>query len=79
MIAGSIIVRYIVLSIMGTLIVRTAVMLNLVSTDPLYQFVLLLQFVVLPAINIGNPTLVTLFSGSKPLVFYLASFIKLMP
>lgn len=35
-------------------IVRGAVYLGLVQSDPLYQFVLLLQFALPPAMNIGK-------------------------
>lgn len=54
MIIGIIIARYIALPLIGTLIVRTAVRFNLVHADPLYQFVLLLQFAVPPAMNMGK-------------------------
>ncbi|XP_074368974.1 protein PIN-LIKES 3-like [Apium graveolens] len=56
MILGIIFVRYIALPIIGTLVVRTAVKFNLVHADPLYQFVLLLQFAVPPAMNMGTIT-----------------------
>lgn len=46
--------RYIVLPLTGILIVRGAVKFGLVESDPLYMFVLLLQFAVPPAMNIGK-------------------------
>ncbi|KAJ3677672.1 hypothetical protein LUZ60_003396 [Juncus effusus] len=55
-IAGVIIVRYILLPVIGTLIVKSAVRLGLVNSDPLYQFILLLQYAVPPAMNIGTMT-----------------------
>ncbi|XP_022132393.1 protein PIN-LIKES 3-like [Momordica charantia] len=48
--------RYIVLPLTGILIVRGAVKFGLVESDPLYMFVLLLQFAVPPAMNIGTIT-----------------------
>ncbi|KAK1400285.1 Auxin efflux carrier [Heracleum sosnowskyi] len=56
MVIGIIVARYIALPIIGTLVVRTAVKFNLVHADPLYQFVLLLQFAVPPAMNMGTIT-----------------------
>lgn len=53
---GIIVARYIALPLIGTFIVQAAVKLNLVPADPLYQFVLLLQFAVPPAMNIGTIT-----------------------
>ena len=52
-IIGIMAIRYIVLPLTGIGIVKSAVRLGLVHRDPLYQFVLLLQFAVPPAINIG--------------------------
>ncbi|KAL8149990.1 hypothetical protein AgCh_006849 [Apium graveolens] len=56
MVIGVIVARYIALPLIGTLVVKTAVRLNLVHADPLYQFVLLLQFAVPPAMNMGTIT-----------------------
>ncbi|KAF8029210.1 hypothetical protein BT93_E1773 [Corymbia citriodora subsp. variegata] len=53
---GILAVRYIALPLLGTVIVRGAVYLGLVQSDPLYQFVLLLQFALPPAMNIGTIT-----------------------
>ncbi|KAF3440911.1 hypothetical protein FNV43_RR19197 [Rhamnella rubrinervis] len=55
-IIGIIAVRYVVLPIIGIVIVRGAMHYGLVHSDPLYQFVLLLQYAVPPAINIGTMT-----------------------
>uniref|UniRef100_A0A7N0TR62 Protein PIN-LIKES 3-like n=1 Tax=Kalanchoe fedtschenkoi TaxID=63787 RepID=A0A7N0TR62_KALFE len=55
-IVGVIGVRYILLPIMGTLIVKGGVHLGLVQSDPLFQFVLLLQYALPPAMNIGTIT-----------------------
>nr|XP_043634968.1 protein PIN-LIKES 3-like isoform X2 [Erigeron canadensis] len=51
---GIIVVRYVFLPIFGILIVKGAVYLGLVHADPLYVFVLLLQFAVPPAMNTGT-------------------------
>ncbi|AES95390.2 auxin efflux carrier family protein [Medicago truncatula] len=53
-IIGIIVVRYILLPIFGVLIIKGATHLGLVQIDPLYQFVLLLQYALPPAMNIGN-------------------------
>ncbi|KAF0929225.1 hypothetical protein E2562_016454 [Oryza meyeriana var. granulata] len=55
-IAGVIVVRYILLPSVGTLLVKAAVRLGLIRPDPLYQFILLLQYAVPPAMNIGTIT-----------------------
>ncbi|XP_076921732.1 protein PIN-LIKES 3-like [Bidens hawaiensis] len=47
-------VRYVFLPLCGILIVKGAIYLGFVGTDPLYVFVLLLQFAVPPAMNIGT-------------------------
>lgn len=52
-IVGIIIVRYIALPLMGIAVVKGAIHFGLVHSDPLYQFILLLQFAVPPAMNIG--------------------------
>lgn len=61
-IIGIIVVRYILLPVLGAVIVKSAVHFGLVHSDPLYQFVLLLQFALPPAMNIGQ-SIVT--SGSS--------------
>ncbi|XP_038896957.1 protein PIN-LIKES 3-like [Benincasa hispida] len=53
---GIVLVRYIALPLSGLLIVRGAAKLGWVGSDPLYLFVLLLQFAVPPAMNIGTIT-----------------------
>ncbi|KAK9049952.1 hypothetical protein SSX86_031079 [Deinandra increscens subsp. villosa] len=49
-------VRYIFLPLFGILIVKGALHIGLVPADPLYLFVLLLQFALPPAMNIGTIT-----------------------
>ncbi|KAL3577270.1 hypothetical protein D5086_022553 [Populus alba] len=49
-------VRYIILPILGVGVLKCAVHLGAVNSDPLYKFVLLLQFALPPAINIGTMT-----------------------
>ncbi|XP_031401852.1 protein PIN-LIKES 3-like [Punica granatum] len=53
---GIVAVRYVALPMFGILIVRGGVFLGLVKLDPLYQFVLLLQFALPPAMNIATMT-----------------------
>ncbi|XP_078162763.1 protein PIN-LIKES 3-like isoform X2 [Carex rostrata] len=55
-IAGVILVRYVILPLLGVVIVKGAVHLGLIHPDPLYQFVLLLQYALPPAMNIGTMT-----------------------
>ncbi|KAK8950025.1 hypothetical protein KSP40_PGU007255 [Platanthera guangdongensis] len=55
-IIGVIVVRYLLLPLVGIAIVKGAVRLGLVHADPLYQFVLLMQFALPPAMNIGTIT-----------------------
>ncbi|CAA7013537.1 unnamed protein product [Microthlaspi erraticum] len=55
-IIGVVVARYIFLPISGVLIVRGAYKLNLITSEPLYQFVLLLQYAVPPAMNLGTIT-----------------------
>ncbi|KAF8084999.1 hypothetical protein N665_0688s0019 [Sinapis alba] len=55
-IIGVLVARYIFLPISGVLIVRGAYKLDLISSEPLYQFVLLLQYAVPPAMNLGTIT-----------------------
>lgn len=51
---GVIVVRYLLLPLVGIGIVKGAVLLGLVHDDPLYQFVLLVQYALPPAMNIGD-------------------------
>lgn len=53
-IMGVVVARYVLLPISGVLIVTGAHYLGLVSSEPLYLFVLLLQYVVPPAMNLGS-------------------------
>ncbi|XP_015696871.1 protein PIN-LIKES 3-like isoform X2 [Oryza brachyantha] len=55
-IVAVIVVRYILLPSVGTVLVKSAVRLGLIHPDPLYQFILLLQYAVPPAMNIGTIT-----------------------
>lgn len=45
--------RYILLPMCGILIIKSAIRFGLIHPDPLYQFVLLLQYTFPPAMNIG--------------------------
>ena len=54
-ILGIIIARYVALPLVGILVVKGALRFGFIpSSDPLYQFVLLLQFTIPPAMNIGQ-------------------------
>ncbi|CAK9325092.1 unnamed protein product [Citrullus colocynthis] len=55
-VVGIVLVRYVALPLTGLFIVRGAAKLGWVGSDPLYLFVLLLQFAVPPAMNIGTIT-----------------------
>lgn len=55
-IIGVIVVRYLLLPLVGIAIVKGAVRFGLVHADPLYQFVLLIQYALPPAMNIGTIT-----------------------
>lgn len=55
-IIGVIAVRYVMLPLIGMIIVKGAIQLGLVHSDPLYQFVLLLQYALPPAMNMGTIT-----------------------
>ncbi|KAJ0255962.1 Protein PIN-LIKES 3 [Hirschfeldia incana] len=55
-IIGVLVARYILLPISGVLIVRGAYKLDLITSEPLYQFVLLIQYAVPPAMNLGTIT-----------------------
>ncbi|KAG5060873.1 hypothetical protein AAZX31_01G143400 [Glycine max] len=62
-ILGIIVVRYIFLPILGILVIKGATQLGLVQPDPLYQFVLLLQYALPPAMAIG--TIAQLFGAGE--------------
>ncbi|WOL19503.1 protein PIN-LIKES 3-like isoform X3 [Canna indica] len=55
-ILGVLVVRYVFLPLIGILIVKGAVNLGLVHDDPLYHFILLVQYALPPAMNIGTIT-----------------------
>ncbi|KAM1032282.1 hypothetical protein ACFX2I_035876 [Malus domestica] len=57
LVVGIIVVRYVALPLIGVLVVKGALKFGLVHSDPLYLFVLLLQFSLPPAMNIGIMTL----------------------
>ncbi|XP_061337678.1 protein PIN-LIKES 3-like [Gastrolobium bilobum] len=62
-IVGIIAVRYIFLPLLGVVVVKGAIYLGLVQSDPLYQFILLLQYALPPAMNIG--TMAQLFGSGE--------------
>ncbi|KAL9245713.1 hypothetical protein vseg_019333 [Gypsophila vaccaria] len=55
-ILGVILVKYILLPVIGVGVVKAADNLGLLPSDPLFHFVLLLQFTLPPAMNIGTMT-----------------------
>ncbi|KAI4314682.1 hypothetical protein L6164_027569 [Bauhinia variegata] len=62
-IVGIIAVRYIFLPVLGVLVVKGATHLGLVPSDPLFRFMLLLQYALPPAMNIG--TIAQLFGAGQ--------------
>lgn len=62
-IVGILAVRFIFLPLLGIIIVKGALRFGLVHPDPLFQFVLLLQYAVPPAINLG--TIIQLFGAGE--------------
>ncbi|CAN1349089.1 Protein PIN-LIKES 1 [Linum perenne] len=71
---GIMAVRYIALPLTGIIIIKSAVHFGLVHTDPLYQFVLLLQFALPPAMNIGTMSQLFGTGESECSVILLASY-----
>lgn len=57
LVVGIIVVRYIALPILGVGIVKGAIHFGLIHHDPLYQFILLLQYALPPAISISKLTM----------------------
>ncbi|KAK8674145.1 hypothetical protein V6N13_112441 [Hibiscus sabdariffa] len=55
-IVGVVCVRYIILPVIGIWVVKTAGNLGLLSSDPLFRYVLMIQFALPPASNIGTIT-----------------------
>lgn len=57
LIIGVLLIRYMALPLLGIAIVKGAIHLGIVHSDPLYQFTLLMQYAVPPAMNISNSLL----------------------
>ncbi|EMS61619.1 hypothetical protein TRIUR3_03614 [Triticum urartu] len=53
-IAAIVCVRYVILPVVGVAVVRTARELGFLPPDPMYQYVLMLQFALPPAMSIGT-------------------------
>ena len=51
-------VRYVILPVIGIGVVKAASSFGWLPSDPLFQFVLLLQFCLPPAMNIGKEVLI---------------------
>ncbi|KAG4951913.1 hypothetical protein JHK85_045780 [Glycine max] len=62
-VVGIVAVRYIFLPLLGVAVVKGAIHFSLVHSDALYQFVLLLQYALPPAMNIG--TIAQLFGAGE--------------
>ncbi|CAJ1942147.1 unnamed protein product [Sphenostylis stenocarpa] len=62
-VVGIVAVRYIFLPLLGVAVVKSAIHLSLVHSDSLYQFVLLLQYALPPAMNIS--TIAQLFGAGE--------------
>ena len=66
---GITVIRYIALPILGVVIVKGAIHFGIIHHDPLYQFVLLLQYVLPPATSKLIKMIATIhhfhFFGSK--------------
>ncbi|XP_020203336.1 protein PIN-LIKES 3 [Cajanus cajan] len=62
-VVGIVVVRYVFLPILGVAVVKGAMHLSLVHSDALYQFILLLQYALPPAMNIG--TIAQLFGSGE--------------
>ncbi|XP_058069941.1 protein PIN-LIKES 3-like isoform X2 [Magnolia sinica] len=69
-----IVVRYIALPFLGVLVVKGAIHFGLVHKDPLYQFILLLQFTVPPAVTIGIMTQLFGAGESECAVIFLVTY-----
>ncbi|XP_039124274.1 protein PIN-LIKES 3-like isoform X1 [Dioscorea cayenensis subsp. rotundata] len=54
LIIGVLLIRYMALPLLGIAIVKGAIHLGIVHSDPLYQFTLLMQYAVPPAMNITS-------------------------
>ncbi|XXG46324.1 hypothetical protein AAC387_Pa02g1194 [Persea americana] len=74
LIIGIIVVRYIALPLSGIAIIKGAIHFGLLHSDHLYQFVLLLQFAVPPALNIGTITQLFGEGESECSVIFLWSY-----
>ncbi|KAL2949657.1 hypothetical protein AAZX31_20G188200 [Glycine max] len=70
-----IIVRYIVLPILGVAIVKGAIHFGIIQHDPLYQFILLLQYALPPAISISTITQLFGAGETKCSIVMLATYV----
>ncbi|KAH0460843.1 hypothetical protein IEQ34_008418 [Dendrobium chrysotoxum] len=71
-VVGVVIVRYLLLPLTGVCIIKGAIHIGILHPDPLYHFVLLVQYAVPPAMNMGK----CCFShfGAFLLLYFLVSF-----
>ncbi|XP_044469796.1 protein PIN-LIKES 7-like [Mangifera indica] len=68
-------VRYIILPVIGIWIVKGASTLGFLPSDPLYHFVLMIQFTVPPAMNIGTMTQLFEVAQEECSVLYLWTYL----
>ena len=62
LIVGILVVRYVALPLIGILIIKAAQHVGFVGSDPLYTFVLLIQYSLPPAMAIGIITYILLIA-----------------
>ncbi|KAI4351222.1 hypothetical protein L6164_005600 [Bauhinia variegata] len=74
LVVGIIVVRYIALPAFGVGIVKFAIHLGWISEDPIYRFILLLEYAVPPAINMGTITQIFGVGESECSVILLATY-----
>ncbi|KAL5139177.1 Protein PIN-LIKES 3 [Glycine soja] len=77
LVVGIIVVRYIALPILGVGIVKGAIHFGLIHHDPLYQFILLLQYALPPAISISTITQLFGAGETECSIVMLATYEKL--
>lgn len=53
-IVGIIVIKYLLLPIIGVGVVKLATSLGFLPADPLFRYVLMIQYTLPPAMNLGN-------------------------
>ncbi|CAI0421778.1 unnamed protein product [Linum tenue] len=75
MIVGVICVRYVFLPVIGICVVKAASSLGLLPSDPLFAYVLMLQYSIPPAMNIGTMTQLFDVAQEECSVIYLWTYL----